>query len=148
MTQNLRHGFVVGTTKRANKDTYALEPVSGDVGAKAVTGLASTNTFTSVAHGMTAGNRVMFTKLVGGAGLSTGTIYYVIAAGLTADAFQVSATSGGAAVDFTSDVTAGTLSKLTIGMRRFLSSGDPVPFGWAVTAADQDDATNANVIPS
>src|SRR3954452_24491220 len=107
MTQNLRHGFVVATAKRANKDTYALEPVSGDTASKAVTGLASTNTFTSVAHGLTAGNRVMFTNLTGGTGLSTGTIYYVIATGLTADAFQVSATSGGAAVDFTSDLTAG-----------------------------------------
>lgn len=147
--QNLRHGFTIGTAKRANKDTYAIEPMPGDVAGKSVTGLASTDVFTtSTPHSFAAGNQVAFSGIVGGAGLFAGTIYYVIAANLTANTFQVSTTSGGAAATFTTDMTAGTVSKLTIGMRRFVRSGDAVPYGWAVTAADQDDATTVDVKPA
>lgn len=77
-----------------------------------VTGEADDNTFTSTAHGLTAGDKVQFTALTGGTGLSTGTDYYVIAAGLTANAFRVSATAGGSEVNFTTDVTAGTVAEM------------------------------------
>jgi hypothetical protein len=50
----------------------------------------------------------MFASLTGGAGLQTGTIYWVIASGLTSTAFKVSSTYGGAAFDFTTDITVGT----------------------------------------
>ncbi len=68
--------------------------------------IASPGVFTSVGHGMVVGDKVTFSTT--GAlptGLTAGTTYYVIAAGLTADAFQVSATSGGSAVN-----TSGTQS--------------------------------------
>lgn len=64
---------------------------------------------TTAAHGFVAGDRVRFTALTGGAGLSTNTDYYVIAANLAAQTFQVSATPGGTAVNFTTDITAGTV---------------------------------------
>lgn len=87
-------------------------PTDADVGAsKAVTGVAATDIFTSTAHGYVAGDRVVFTALTGGAGLSTNRDYYVIAANLAANTFQVSATVGGASVDFTTDVSAGTVQK-------------------------------------
>ena len=87
-------------------------PTDADAGtALAVTGVAATDIFTSTAHGYVAGDRVVFTSLTGGAGLSTNRDYYVIAANLAANTFQVSATSGGAAVDFTTDVTVGTVRK-------------------------------------
>jgi hypothetical protein len=87
-------------------------PTDADVGASlAVTGVAATDIFTSAAHGYVAGDRVVFTALTGGAGLSTNREYYVIAANLAANTFQVSATSGGASVDFTTDVSAGTVQK-------------------------------------
>ena len=53
-------------------------------------------------HGLLAGQPVIFTTT--GAlptGLTAGTVYYVIAAGLTADAFSVAATPGGAGVGTT-----------------------------------------------
>lgn len=53
-------------------------------------------------HGYVADNRVVFWSASGLAlpvGLTTGTIYWVIAAGLTTDSFRVSTTQGGAAVD-------------------------------------------------
>jgi hypothetical protein len=60
---------------------------------------AGTPTFVVECHGLSAGDKVVFT---GGTtipcGLTLNSIYYVIAAGLTTDAFQVSATSGGSSI--------------------------------------------------
>lgn len=59
--------------------------------------------FTSPSHGFTAGNTVVFLDTAGTlpTGITEGTVYYVISSGLTTDAFKVSATSGGSAVDLT-----------------------------------------------
>ena len=63
---------------------------------------AGTPTFAKTCHGLTAGDKVVFT---GGTtvpcGFTVNTIYYVISTGLTADAFQVSATSGGTSISVT-----------------------------------------------
>jgi hypothetical protein len=62
------------------------------------------DTFTSVGHGLTTDDRVFFDTVAGDslpAGLSSGTLYFVRATGLTADAFTIATTSGGAAVDVT-----------------------------------------------
>lgn len=62
------------------------------------------NTIDSPAHGFTAGQSVVFWAAGGAslpAPLAEGTIYFVIAAGLTTDVFEVSTTSGGSAVDIT-----------------------------------------------
>lgn len=62
------------------------------------------DTFTSVAHGLATDDRVFFATVAGDAlpaGLSATTLYFVRATGLTADAFTVATTSGGAAVDVT-----------------------------------------------
>ena len=61
----------------------------------------ATDTFAYTAHGLVAGDQVVYYHGGGSAatGLTTATDYYVIASGLTANAFKVSATSGGAAVD-------------------------------------------------
>lgn len=62
------------------------------------------NTIDSPAHGLSAGNQVVFWASSGASlptGLAEGTIYFVIATGLTTDVFSVSATSGGSAIDIT-----------------------------------------------
>jgi len=64
---------------------------------------------TTTPHLFAVGDRVRFSGLTGGAGLSAGVDYFVIAANLAAQTFQVSATPGGAAVNFTTDITAGTV---------------------------------------
>lgn len=73
----------------------------------AATVAASTDTFTTgYAHGVTTDNRVFFTAVEGAAlptGISATTIYFVLASGLTATAFKVSTSSGGAALDVTAD---------------------------------------------
>jgi len=72
----------------------------------AVTGVASTDIFTTATHGYAAGDRVAFSALTGGTGITLNQTYYVIATNLTATTFSVSATPGGAILNFTSDVTA------------------------------------------
>jgi hypothetical protein len=73
------------------------------------------NLIYSEAHGLAAGNSVLFWDdfNVGlPAGLAEDTEYFVIATGLTVDAFSVSATLGGSAVDIT-DEGNGTVQKFT-----------------------------------
>lgn len=69
-----------------------------------VASAATTGTFTSIAHGLTTDDRVFFSAVAGEAlpaTLSTTTLYFVRATGLTADSFTIATTSGGAAVTFT-----------------------------------------------
>ncbi len=64
----------------------------------------TTNDIQSDAHGLAADNRVIFEVVEGltiPTGLTAGTVYFVIATGLTTDAFRVATTSGGAAIDIT-----------------------------------------------
>lgn len=79
----------------------------------AVTGATSTDLFTKTAHGLTAGDLVVISALTGGSGLVAGRPYFVIATGLTANAFAVSLTPGGSAVDLGSDVTTCTVTEYT-----------------------------------
>lgn len=60
----------------------------------------TSNLIFAKAHGFAAGKAVVFWGAEP-TGLTTGTIYFVIAAGLTADAFSVATTAGGSAVDIT-----------------------------------------------
>jgi hypothetical protein len=63
------------------------------------------NTIQSPAHGLTTNDTVRIEQFPGDtplpAGLSENTTYFVIATGLTADVFELSATQGGAAIDIT-----------------------------------------------
>jgi len=64
-----------------------------------------------VAHGLVAGDIVEFDTIVTTTGISTATEYYVIASGLTADAFKVSATKGGSALALTTNGTGTAIKK-------------------------------------
>jgi hypothetical protein len=77
-----------------------------------LTSVAATDVITSAApHGLAVGDAVRFLTLTGGTGLVVGTTYYVIAAGFGASAFEVSETPGGATVDHSTNITAGTVAK-------------------------------------
>lgn len=69
-------------------------------------GAATGDLLTSYGHGLTTDDRVIF-HAGGGqglpAGITAGTIYFVLASGLTTDAFKISTTSGGGALDITAD---------------------------------------------
>jgi hypothetical protein len=73
------------------------------------TATASTDLVNVTAHGFAAGDKVTFVALTGGAGLTKGQAYYVMSWGLAANAFKVSATSGGSAVDIGTDYSALTV---------------------------------------
>lgn len=94
---------------------YSQDPVEVNFTATSVvtgtTGAEATDLFTKASHGLSAGDRITFSSLTGGTGLSTGVTYWVIASGLTSSAFKLSTTSGGAAVNFTTDVSASTWVK-------------------------------------
>ena len=103
-----------------------------------LTGVASTDLLTSAAHGLVANNRVRFLALTGGAGLTANAPdYFVIASGLTANDFKVSATLGGGAVNFTTDITApSTVAKV---IRRVEIDTD------GVRLLDTDDSIIVNI---
>lgn len=79
------------------------------------TSAAADDIIDCVGHGFVENDPVIFTSLTGGTGLTAGTRYYVIAANLATDTFQVSATVGGSAVNFSSDITAGSVRKHGVG---------------------------------
>ena len=63
----------------------------------------TTDTISYVAHGLSSAAVVVYNNGGGttATGLTSGTTYYVIASGLTANTFKISATSGGSSVDIT-----------------------------------------------
>lgn len=72
-----------------------------------ITGVAATNVITVTGSAFINGQTVEFTSLTGGSGLSTGVKYYVVnASGAT---FKLATTQGGTEVDFTTNITAGSL---------------------------------------
>ena len=91
-------GFGIG-------ETPAMPTNNGT--AFAITGTASTNLVNAVAHGLLDGDRVIFPTLTGGAGLTAASVAYFVR-DKTADTFKVAATVGGAAVDISTDYSAGT----------------------------------------
>lgn len=100
------YGFLLffnAGTGNAVGNYLGYAPINGTV--KGVgTADATTDLITSYAHGLTTDNRVQVFDTFGQGiptGLTEGQLYFVLASGLTTDAFKVSATSGGAAIDIT-----------------------------------------------
>ncbi len=74
-------------------------------------GVATTDIITLTAHGLVAGDIIKFATLTGGAGLTTTPEYFVRT--VTANTFQVASTANGDPINFTTDITAGTVTKIT-----------------------------------
>lgn len=101
-----------GTSDRIykmNNSDYSWTPVS-KVQVLTTISNATPAVITKAAHGYAIGDTVVFSTT--GAlptGLTAGTVYYIISAGFTANAFEVSLTSGGVAIN-TSSAGSGTHS--------------------------------------
>jgi hypothetical protein len=76
----------------------------------AITGTEATNTINHAGHPFVNGDQVTFTALTGGAGLVVGNTYFVVGS-VAGVSYQVSATNGGAAINFTTDISAGTVGR-------------------------------------
>lgn len=76
---------------------------------RAVTGDQASNTINDTAHPFVNGDPVVFTSLTGGAGLVVGTVYFV--GGVTANTYTLSATTGGAAINYTTDISAANIGR-------------------------------------
>lgn len=104
-----------GRSIGANFESIQEQKTSWHTGRKAITGVASTDIITTTegAHGFSDGQRICFLSLTGGTGLTAQSlstiapVYWVRDA--TSTTFKVSATSGGSAVNFTTDISAGYL---------------------------------------
>lgn len=110
---------------------------------KSLTGVASTDVITSSAHGYSDGDLVVLSGLSGGAGLATGFPYFVRDS--TTNTFKLALVPAGTAVDFTSDLSAGTANRLAE-----LSGGSPAyarkSIAFAAASGGQiDDSTNGAV---
>jgi hypothetical protein len=83
-----------------------------------ITGNAGTDVITaSASHGITNGFGVFLYGLAGGAGLSEGTLYYAI--NCTSTTLQLAATVGGAAINFTTNITSGQIGRVQAGYQLF-----------------------------
>lgn len=76
----------------------------------AITGTAATDVISHAGHSFLANDPIVFTSLTGGAGLVVGTVYFVRnpVAGVS---YELSATSGGALLNFTTDISAGSVGR-------------------------------------
>jgi hypothetical protein len=92
------------------------------------TGETADDLVDDTSHGLSNGQIVVLSSLTGGSGLTAGVPYYVVSA--TTNSFGLARTAGGSAVDFGSDVTAGTYTVLTE-----ISGGSPAYARQAVTWA-------------
>lgn len=93
-------GWLVCDGSAVSRTTYATLFAALSKSAVTTVTIASPAVFSSTAHGLAVNMPVYFTTT--GAlptGLTAGTTYYVIAAGLTANAFEVSLAPGGSAVN-------------------------------------------------
>ena len=73
-----------------------------------ITGDAGTDIITAVGHNYTANQGVRFPTLTGGSGLTAASTNYFVR-DISGATFKVSTTSGGSAVNFTTNITAGTV---------------------------------------
>lgn len=104
--------------------------------------IASPAVITSTAHGLTAGTPIRFyTTEQLPDGITEGQIYYVIAAGLTTDAFEISATLAGAAVN-----TSGSQSGIQSAQSLTVTNAQGISFtaspSYGTVAATITDANN------
>ncbi len=87
-------------SKTAGLKAYFNRPASKFIFVIFTVTIASPGVFTATAHGLALNDTVIFnTDGALPTGLTADTTYYVITAGLTADAFEVSTTQGGSAVN-------------------------------------------------
>lgn len=106
--KNLMLAALAGVTPAAPITHAALFYTAA--GVTAVNGVASTDTFQKVAHGLVNGDVGVFRGGAGGASFANEVPYFVVNA--AADTFQLSRSSGGVVADLSADLTSISFYKL------------------------------------
>lgn len=102
--------YVHNGTAAVNQFYVYDTSISPTYSTNSVTGLAATDVITDTGHTFVNNTPVTFTSLTGGAGLLATTTYFVVGA-VAGVSYQLSATSGGAAINFTTDITSATIGR-------------------------------------
>lgn len=111
---------------------------------RSVTGTASTDVIADTATPYANGDIVVLSGLTGGTGLFVDQIYFII--NKNTNDYQLAHSPGGSAVDFTTNLTAATINKLTE-----ISGGSPayarkaIAWSAAVDPGTKTDSTNGAV---
>jgi len=106
--------YAAYTHPSGNYDTGTVIVTNETRNATCTMTVASPAVVSKTGHGYAAGDKIMF-RTTGAlpTGVTAGQVYFVIAAGLTADAFEFSATSGGSAIN-TSGTQSGTHTLVSV----------------------------------
>jgi hypothetical protein len=75
-----------------------------------VTGVAATDVISHAGHTFVDNDPIVFTSITGGAGITVGTVYFVRNS-VAGTSYQISTTSGGTPLNFTTDITAGQVGR-------------------------------------
>ena len=89
------------------------------------TGEEATNIITATGHNFADGDSIFFSALTGGTGLAASTPYWV--RDVSGNTFKLAATPAGAAIDFTTDISAATIPKLPTYTSAFAGLAAGVP---------------------
>lgn len=105
-----------------------------------VTGSQATDIITDTGHTFAANTPLVFSSLTGGAGLTAGTVYFAVSV-VPGVSYQLSATSGGAAINFTTDITAASIGRAfgTTGSNFIHKTGNLPALTGTLIALDSED---------
>lgn len=109
-----------------------------------ITGAAATDIISHAGHTFVDGDPITFPTLVGGAGLTTATIAYFVRDSVPGVSYRVALTTGGVAINFTTDITSGTTCRAfgTTGSNFIHKTGNlPALTGTLLLTDSEDFAT-------
>lgn len=141
------HNGVAATHQYHVFDTSVAPTITSYTG---ITGVAATDVISQAGHPFVNGDQVLFTALSGGAGLSTSTVYFVVTA-VAGVSYQLSTVTGGAAINFTTDITSATLVRafgITGAGFSYATGNLPALTGTLLLTDSEDMATPTGVNPA
>jgi len=103
------------TPNRLDKNADGASATTAINPATSTTGVASTGIITATNHGFQTGDRVQFSAITGGAGLTISAIYKISATSLTSSTFTLTDLLD-VPVSFSTNITAGTIARYNIGI--------------------------------
>ncbi len=125
---------------------YAMPPgiTVDDPADYACTGVEATDVLTATGNTFANGDAVYFSALTGGDGLAVNTQYFV--RDKASDTFKLAAIKGGAAINFTTDISAAVIRKVSTGV--FSSAGIAINTQYLLNVWGQNgDGIGTAVIP-